>query len=174
MSGPDHPRRNAVMPDRANDFWAKVDRSWGPDACWLWTGHCYPAGYGYIWWDDKPQGAHRVSYEIHHGPIPAGLVVRHHCDNRPCVNPAHLATGSVRDNNRDAWSRGRASLQKLQQDGVFLGEGNPRAILTTTLVVEARRLAGDGWGPTAIARQLGVTKQSIQHVLHRRTWTHVA
>jgi hypothetical protein len=51
---------------------------------------------------------HRVSYRHHHGEIPEGMVVRHKCDRRACFAPHHLELGSLKENWRDAVSRGRA------------------------------------------------------------------
>jgi hypothetical protein len=73
-------------------FWAKVDKH--GDGCWLWTG-ATSAGYGHIFVAGrKGRGrlslAHRVSYEMHVGPIPVGLDLDHLCRVRNCVNPAHL------------------------------------------------------------------------------------
>lgn len=89
-------------------FWAKVDRL-GPDDCWEWTGHRDPKGYGKFM-VTKSSGtttAHRYSYEMAHGPIPDGLMVRHSCDNPPCVNPAHLAVGTAQNNADDIADHGR-------------------------------------------------------------------
>lgn len=60
---------------------------WSLDGeCWRWTGARHPAGYGTF----GDHLAHRRSYELHVGPIPAGLTLDHLCRNRWCVNPAHL------------------------------------------------------------------------------------
>jgi len=78
------------------------------DDCWIWTGtqNGRPKKrYGVIRDNYKQKKAHRVSYELYKGQIPEGLVVRHLCDNKLCVNPAHLELGTVSDNNRDKIGR---------------------------------------------------------------------
>ena len=63
--------------------------------CWNWTGSISNKGYGRMT-EKQPDGrrrtiyAHRVSYEMHHGPITDDRVVDHMCDNPHCVNPDHL------------------------------------------------------------------------------------
>jgi hypothetical protein len=74
-------------------FWAKVDKSGGPSACWLWTASTNK-GYGQLEIDGRPEGAHRIAYKLSIGPIPNGLSVCHSCDNPPCCNPSHLFLGS--------------------------------------------------------------------------------
>jgi hypothetical protein len=91
---------------------AYVDRSGGPDACWLWTrsrggrgGH--ERRYGHLQVNGKLAYTHRLAYELAFGPIPEGLLVLHRCDNPPCCNPAHLFVGTSADNTADRIAKGR-------------------------------------------------------------------
>lgn len=90
-------------------FWPKVRKS---DGCWEWTGATNGVGYGQLNVKGKRWSAHRISYEIHIGAIPQGLLVRHRCDNRPCVRPDHLELGTHVDNARDMVERGRVNSHR--------------------------------------------------------------
>lgn len=92
------------LSEQPERFWAKVQKR-AEHECWPWLG-CVakPQGYGRA---GKRGYAHRLAYEIVHGPIPDGLEVRHACDNRICCNPAHLSIGKRKDNVQDMLERGR-------------------------------------------------------------------
>lgn len=92
-------------------FWSQVVKS---DGCWEWSGSRTGDGYGALHESGNPKQykTHRVSYELHHGPIPPGMYVCHHCDNPPCVRPDHLYAGTATDNNRDTIRRKRRKETK--------------------------------------------------------------
>lgn len=98
-----------TLEQRLKVFWGKVDKTDG--GCWLWTG-CLSDGYGKISWNGKNVRAHRVSYELIHGPIPDGLVTDHLCRNRACVNPAHIELVTSRINTLRGYGRFAINARK--------------------------------------------------------------
>lgn len=93
----------------------KVDEN----GCWIWQLSRYPYGYGHLSWRGKGSSdyAHRVCWEIVHGPIPTDgprLCVCHRCDVPACCNPAHLFLGTHKDNIQDSIAKGRFT-QRFQK-----------------------------------------------------------
>ena len=79
------------------------------NGCWIWTGKLMTgtaAGYGRIHYDGKNTTVHRIAYELFVGPIPDGLQIDHHCENRSCFNPEHLeaVTSEVNTARGNSWA----------------------------------------------------------------------
>lgn len=108
--------RTIVEPVGVLEFHGWVETETG---CWEWQGRRNTQGYGKTRYRNRDVSVHRLAYETWVGPIPDGHVVRHKCDNPPCMNPEHLETGTVSDNNNDRDRRGRNANAKLTEQDVL-------------------------------------------------------
>lgn len=133
------------------------------DECWDWEGSTDAGGYGQIGRDGTMLKAHRVSYELHVGPIPEGAWLLHSCDRPICVNPNHLRSGNARDNTNDALSR----------DRIRKGEQHGQAKLTEQDVREMRRKRAQGMTYLSIANQYGVGRATARNAILGVTWKHI-
>lgn len=142
-------------------FWSKVDKS---GECWLWTAGKI-CGYGQYTLPGRISSrAHRVSWAISNGEIPAGMLVCHKCDVKNCVRPDHLFLGTDKDNAADCVAKGRntkgqmVGRSRLNKEKVLAirGKYKPR-------VYSQRRLA----------KEYGVSRSTIQTIIERRFWNHV-
>lgn len=95
-------------------FWSKVIKGAG---CWEWTASVNTGGYSRMTENKTTLYGHRVSYEIHKGPIPAGMHVDHICRNRRCVNPNHLRLVTNKQNHENLGPRKAGN--KSGHRGVF-------------------------------------------------------
>ena len=134
-------------------------------ACWIWTGNRPDDRYGHFSVNGATVKAHRWLYERLNGPIPDGLVVRHHCDNPACVNPDHLAIGTAQQNTADMLSRGRGADRR--------GERHPLVRLTEDDVRSIRALRAGGATETSLATRFGVGRAQIGKIARRENWKHV-
>ncbi len=136
--------------------------------CWLWSGALSKDGYGKITIGgrtkrvNRVKRVHRVSWELHFGPIPAGLCVCHRCDTRPCANPAHLFLGTVADNMADKAAKRRCADQR--------GTSNPFNKLTPDQVAEIRTLKGLVF-QRDLAAKFGTCQSNISLIQRGVTWT---
>ena len=148
----------------ADRFWSRVDRSGGPTACWPWTGRLDDEGYGHFYESGKNHRAHRFACALIHGEPPSSDLQSCHdpniCSSRACCNGAHLR-----------WDTSAGNQADVAIVGSRRGEKNPKAVLTPDLVraIWARRHEG----PTAISIALGVSRESVKHVVWGYNWRHI-
>lgn len=144
--------------------------------CHEWTGATNNRGYGYLNRGRRGEGmvlAHRAAWEAAHGPIPAGLVVCHHCDNRRCVRIDHLFLGTTSDNARDSVAKGRHPLQAANRSPrrtVLRGEQVAQSRLSEADVLAIR---ADTRSQQQIADAYGVSQTAISQIRRRITWKHL-
>lgn len=146
----------------AKTFWSRVDKSGGPDACWEWRGWRDRDGYGALSVMNKFTRAHRFAFELERGPIPAGLVACHACDNPGCCNPSHLFVGTAADNNRDKEQKGRAKYAS--------GEEHHHSSMTAQMVHEIRAGFLLGVSYEDLARLYGTNRQNVSQLVLCKRW----
>ncbi len=169
---------SAIVRDEA--FWAKVDRSAGPLSCWPWTGARWLGySYGHLERNGHKIKAHRYAWEQTFGPIPAGLLACHRCDNPPCCNPAHLFLGTDADNVADKMAKGRGPTgerhrSRTRPDTIQRGVEVASAKLTEDQVRDIRlRYSLGGIRQKDLGAEFGLTQTGISHIVLRKSWGHV-
>jgi hypothetical protein len=153
-------------------FWSHVAR---PEiGCWEWTSRRTDRGYGRFSIRKKNYLAHRVS-AVMSGMDVDGWLVCHRCDNRLCVRPDHLFTGTPADNMRDRDVKGRkATGVRTKPWTRARGERQALAKLRASDVQEIRSAYASGASLAELSRCYGVVSSTVYGVVTRRTWTHVA
>ena len=157
---PNHPGNSEGVSDR---FWAKVQKT---DTCWLWAGAQNAGGYGQFSVGGIMTSAHRVSYEIHFGPIPEGMYVLHKCRNKHCVAPHHLEAGTPAKN----------SGPDRYRDGTMThltGELHGMSKLTETQVLSIRSMYRNGTSQKKLSLMYGVGQDQISRIVNKKSWSHL-
>jgi hypothetical protein len=132
--------------------------------CFICTSHkLSKVGYPEIWRNKKKYIMSRFIYEQCFGPIAEGLVVRHKCDNRGCINPEHLELGTQADNMQDMVIRGRNAM----------GEKCGASKLTEENIKEIRLLLSKGMKVREVSAKFNVTDHAIRDIRRRKTWKHI-
>lgn len=124
---------------------------WSQDSdtgCRVWVGHTNEKGYGHLRVGGRMRAAHRLSYELHYGPIPAGMHVCHRCDNPSCINHLHLFLGTNGDNVRDKVAKGRQARKVTEND-----------------VTAMRYLFAFGWKQSEIGECFGISQSQVSRRL---------
>jgi hypothetical protein len=146
-------------------FWSRVTQSQG---CWIWTG-AKSGQYGQLQYQRRRLLAHRFSWHLANSMVcPDGMVIRHRCDNPPCVNPDHLELGSIAQNVRDTYSRKRRTGPKNVR-----GTMRPNAVLNDELVVGLRKAARAGASIRSLAAGIGASYQVTYKAVRGFGWAHV-
>lgn len=140
-------------------FWEMVDIQ-GPDDCWTWVGAAHSSGYGQFS-PGKRGGllSHRVAYELATGTDPSGMCVCHTCDNRKCVNPAHLFLGTLADNVADMVAKGRQAR----------GEAVSNSKLTEEDIRDIRALSHI-LIQTEIADKFNISTAQVSRIVTGKRW----
>jgi hypothetical protein len=147
---------------------ARLDKT---DTCWIWKGYRHPFGYGNIRVGGVTKLTHRVSYELHTGPIPDGLHVLHRCDNPPCCNPDHLYVGTNDDNTRDRITRGRgATGSRCHPYKPVFGEMRANSRLKESDVVYIREQAALGVSSGELAEMFKIHAATISCIIRGKKW----
>jgi hypothetical protein len=132
--------------------------------CVLWCGasNQHVGGYGVLGAGGRGRQvyAHRLAYELAHGPIPPGMLVCHKCDVPMCINPAHLFLGTHADNNADAHAKGRAAIG--------MNHGMARIGIT-----EVQSIRIDRRPIKEIAADFGVSQALVSLIRHKKRWASV-
>lgn len=154
-------------------FWAKVNKN-GPiqphcpelGPCWEWMACLDTKGYGQLTIGGKfHQSAHRVSWQIHNGPIPSGMCVLHHCDCPSCLRISHLFLGTKAENIQDMFAKDR------NRHATAYGERVRSAKLSWDSVSEIRsRYRAGGIFQRQLANEYGVSQILISRILRNKAW----
>lgn len=150
-------RKPFPIAERIETFWKYVDVK-DVDDCWCWKGRIEKqTGYGkFAWGGNRATSAHRFAWISTNGEIPNGMLVCHKCDNRPCCNPHHLFLGTIAENNRDMFNKGRGSPPPH----------SPRFTAEDVLRIRSK------WIPhkvtmSMIALEEGVSTKAIELAIHK-------
>ena len=126
--------------------------------------------------------AHRVAWRLFCGPIPDGLWVLHRCDVRLCANPSHLYLGTVKENARDLWMRGRPiariresitpEVEARRVASLPRGAAHHRSAAKITEDI-ARQIYTASGSQRSIAALYGICQQMVSRIKRGRDWRHI-
>lgn len=130
------------------------------EGCWGWKGHIGSHGYAclssaYL----KTSRAHRISYIIHKGKIPEGLLVLHSCHNKFCTNPNHLRVGTQKENVKDKYESNRQYIPSNL---------NAEKVKEIKFILKNKKISY-----CKIGKLYGVSATAIARIKKEKTWKHI-
>jgi len=140
--------------------------------CVNWKLAVNNSGYGTKWYMGVKTGAHVLAYKAFVDEAfeqSASLVVMHSCDNRRCINPEHLSTGTPKDNIQDMVAKNRVNRYVRHS----IGGANPKAKLTEDVIPWMRQMLSYGVSVQALADVFGVTTTTVYGIKNHKFWKHV-
>ena len=137
--------------------------------CWNWDMSLNSYGYGQARHKEKSYLAHRLMYMlVHPEENIANRLICHKCDNRKCINPKHLYSGTFLTNMQDMYRRGRAKPTGSK------GEAHFDAKLTEKKVKDIRRWHSLGvMGYRNLGKYFGVDRTVIRGIIKGKYWKNV-
>lgn len=131
--------------------------------CFNWLGSKNTKGYGTLSLYGRNVKAYRASFAVFRREIPDGMSVCHKCDNRACVNPAHLFLGTQTDNMHDA-----ATKQRMSN-----GSRHSRTGLSESDVIAILEMYKGGSSVREAANRFGIKPQLARNIIKGATWRYV-
>lgn len=136
-------------------------RNWDVQGSGCWNVRGATTGQGYVQIGSKKRIlSHRAAYIAWNGPIPEGLVVRHTCDNRRCINPEHLILGTQKQNIQDAVDRGRLPR----------GDEHHNALITGEIARDIVNQRNKGIGSSDLAKRYGISRTVVKGIVRGTMW----
>jgi hypothetical protein len=133
------------------------------EGCWEWKGCFQAQGYPMLGHKSLKNGkdvGHRISYMVHKGPIPSGMVIMHECDNPACTNPDHLRLGTHQDNVDDKICKGRMRR----------GADRANSKLDWVKVKRIRNMLPGLYKHPEIAEMFGVSRSLVSMIISNKRW----
>ena len=156
----------STLPKSVVDRWHAYVYRRQDHQCWPWTGSVMVrGGYGQLNDRGRLLKAHRLSWEVHFGPLAAHQCVRHMCHNPVCCNPSHLLPGTIADNNADT-----VKVKRNVVPTSPIGEAHHQ---TPLLEADVRFIRSSPLSGADLARRYGISRSAISAIRKHKTWKHV-